>query len=177
MTWIGRFSILLISFLAACGMQPERDSQLPTTLALFTESRVTVEIVLRSDENNQAWLEATFTPEDGYRLYSKDIPPGGIDGLGRPTLLELLPGSQMIPTGALTESIGAQEEAGLEGLLTYPEGPVRLSLPIQLPEGKGWVDETISVTYMACRTGTCVAPVINKLVTVRVPGAEEFQIP
>ena len=103
MTWIGRFLILLISFLAACGTQPDRDPHLPTSLAIFTESRVTVEIVLRSDENNQAWLEATFTPEDGYHLYSKESPPGGIDGLGRPTLLELLPGSQMIPTGALTD--------------------------------------------------------------------------
>jgi hypothetical protein len=60
-------------------------------------------------------------------------------------------------------------------LLVYPEGPVTLRLPILLPEGEGWFDEQVSVTFMACSDGTCCPPVVGKLVTVRVPGAQEIE--
>ena len=169
------FSLSLLS--AACGAKSDFHSDMPYPLASLTENRVTVEIALTLDDGGQAWLEATFTPEEGYHLYSKDIPPGGVDGLGRPTLLELVPGSRLESTGDLGESVGAYQEDGPEGLLVYPEGAVILRLPVTLPQGPGWFDEQVSVTFMACHTGTCCPPVAGRLIPVRVPGAEEVQAP
>ncbi|MBI4732499.1 MAG: hypothetical protein HY781_10350 [Chloroflexi bacterium] len=177
MNRLARFAFCLLFFLAACGSPADPGPASPYPLASFTENRVTVEIALEFDETGQAWLAAAFTPEEGYHLYSKDIPRGGVDGLGRPTLLELVPGSRLEPAGELTESVGAQQEEGPEGLLVYPEGPVTLRLPVNLPEGAGWFDEQVSVTFMACASGVCCPPVAGKLVQVRVPGTEEVETP
>jgi hypothetical protein len=146
-------------------------------LASFTENKVTVEIALEIDDSGQAWLSARFTPEAGYHLYSKDIPSGGVEGLGRPTLLELVPGSRLESAGVLSESVGAVQDEGPAGLLVYPAGPVTLRLPVILLEGTGWFDEQVSVTYMACAEGVCLPPVEGRLVQVRVPGAEEVFLP
>ncbi len=171
------FVFCFLLFLAACrsSVDPGPASSYP--LASFTENKVTVEIVLELDDSGQAWLAATFMPEEGYHLYSKDIPRSGVDGLGRPTLLELVPASRLESIGALSESVGAQQDEGPEGLLVYPAGPVTLRLPVVLPEGSGWFDEQVSVTYMACSEGVCSPPVAGKLVPVRVPGAEEAFLP
>ena len=57
---------------------------------------------------NDDLLAATFTPNDPlFHVYSKDIPRGGVNGLGRPTLLELAPGSKMQAAGPLSASAEA----------------------------------------------------------------------
>ncbi len=165
---------LLILLLAACAPPPDPTPAAAYPLASFSENRVTVEIALEVDEAGGTWLAAAFTPEDGYHLYSMDIPRGGVDGLGRPTLLELVPGSRLEAAGALTESLAALQDDSSEGLLVYPEGPVTLRLPVILPQGTGWFDEQVSVTYMACRASQCYRPVVGKLIPVRVPGAEQI---
>jgi hypothetical protein len=164
------FTLLVV----ACGSQPDLKPVFPINLASFNENGVTVNITLVQDPTGQVFLAATFTPEDGWHLYSKDLPRNGLDGMGRPTLLELAPGSQLKAVGALTESIGAEQEDVRVGLLVYPAGPVTLRLPVILPEESGWFDEQVSVTYMACSQGMCRPPVIDKLVSMRVPGAEEI---
>jgi hypothetical protein len=173
MTRLYRLAACLLLFLASC--DPARELQLgsPLNLASFTEHEVTVNIALEVDENGQAWLVATFIPEKGKHLYSKDLPRNGVDGLGRPTLLELVPGSRLQPAGTLSESVAAVQADGPVGLLVYPEGPVALRLLVILPEGAGWFDEQVSVTYMACSSELCCPPVIGKLVSVRVPGLQE----
>ncbi len=140
-------------------------------LATFIENKVEVTISISSDKNGQALLLATFTPQDAsLHLYSKDIPRNGVDGLGRPTLLELTAQSQMKAAGKLSESIAAQIPAfEPKDLLVYPAGEVTLTLPITLPEGNDWVDDEISVTYMACSDTGCRAPVIDKIIPVRIP--------
>lgn len=173
MTRVLRFTLFVLLFLTACGSQPDLKPDSPLPLASFTESDVTVDIALEQDASGQVYLAATFTPEEGEHLYSKDIPLTGVDGLGRPTLLELVPGSKLEAAGELTESVSALELDGSPGLLVYPEGPVTLRLAVTLPEGEGWFDEQVSVTYMACSGGTCCPPVVGKLVPVRVPGSEE----
>ena len=145
---------------------------LPLSLASFTESEVTVSVYLTESLDGNYFLSATFTPPDGYHLYSKDIPLSGVAGLGRPTLLELTEESQMKSLGTLTESV----KAGIPNfepkeLFVYPSGAVTLSLPIELPSGDDWVDDVVKVTYMACTDGTCKAPVAGKLVSVRIPSA------
>jgi hypothetical protein len=170
-------ALSLSLLLTACGFPMQTLYYSNTQLASFTENCVTVEINLVSDQDQVAWLEAVFTPEEDYHLYSKDIPREGVDGLGRPTLLELVPGSLLESTGDLEASLEAVEDADCPGLFCYPEGPVTLRQPVALPVGEGWHDEQVSITYMACKEGRCSPPVVGKLVSVRVPGMQELVTP
>ena len=161
----------VISLSAACAGR--KNVSTPLSLATFTEKYVTVSIHLDGNANGGYFISAAFTPPDGYHLYSKDIPLTGVDGLGRPTLLELTAESQMKPLGVLIENVRA-EAPNFEPkeLLVYPPGSVTLSLPVELPPGNGWVNDIVKVTYMACSDRGCKPPVTGKLVPVRIPGAE-----
>jgi hypothetical protein len=163
--------VLLIALLPACASVRN-----PLPLATSTENNVTVQLALERDANGGTWLAATFTPTDpNFHLYSKNLPREGLDGLGRPTLLELAAGSGLQALGGLEESAAPVLKSAPEGLLVYPAGPVTLRLPVQLPAGKGWFDEQVSVTYMACSDGACMPPVQGKLIAVRIPGEEEYK--
>jgi hypothetical protein len=153
--------ILLVLFAASCTPSaPE--------LAHFTENDVEVSIRLEKAGSGYI-LSATFTPPKGFHLYSKDIPRGGVDGLGRPTLLELPEDAQMRPTSPLAESVPAEiPPFEPKDLLVYPAGPVTLSLPVTLPEAKGTFEDTVSITYMTCSNTGCKPPVVGKLVKVKV---------
>ncbi|MGB8983507.1 MAG: hypothetical protein WCC12_16690 [Anaerolineales bacterium] len=170
------FSVLSIIFLlAAVNAACTPASGEPIVLASFTENYVSVSISLERDPAGGAFLSATFTPPDGHHLYSKDIPASGLDGLGRPTLLELAAESRITALGQLTESVQAQEpDFEPRELLVYPEGPVTLRLPVELPPGEDWIAEEIKITYMACSAYQCKPPVEGKIVQVRIPGAELF---
>ena len=51
--------------------------------------RVTVELSAAWGDDGLLVIRGVFTPEDaGYHLYSINLPRNGVDGLGRPTLLE-----------------------------------------------------------------------------------------
>jgi len=169
------FSALLLALMGvSCAPSPDE----PVSLASFTENNVSVSIQLHRNPQGGPYVSATFTPPDGYHLYSKDIPITGVDGLGRPTLLELTSNSRMTALGYLNANVKPQEpvfESG--GLPVYPAGAVTLSLPIELPPGNAWVDDEISVTYMACGNGQCKPPVIGKVIAIRVPGADLFNSP
>ncbi len=164
-------ALTLFPALTAC--QPKQvlapGATLP--LATTTENYVEVSIALTRSENNTYTLNATFTPlEAGLHLYSKDIPPTGVDGLGRPTLLILPTDSALMQVGETMESQSTQ--AAFEGpseLRVYPEGPITLSLPILLPDGQDWLDQQVLVTYMACSDRGCRAPVENKSIAIRIP--------
>jgi hypothetical protein len=177
MTRILRFSLFALLLLTACGSKPDLKPGSMLLLTSFTENSVTVAIDLVIDADGQAWLSATFTPSDPlFHVYSMDIPRDGVDGLGRPTLLELGPDSQMTATGPLTASVAATD-SDIDDLPTYPPGPVTLSLPVILPPGDGWVEDSVSLTYMACGSYVCLPPVIGEVVSVRVPGADAIQNP
>lgn len=156
--------------LSACTNQ--KNVSLPLSLATFTENDVEVSIRLEGSSVDGYFLAATFTPADGFHMYSKDIPPGGVDGLGRPTWIELGGESQMTPLGGLIESVHAEvPDFEPRELLVYPPGAVTLSMPIDLPPGNDWVEESVKVSYMSCSDKGCKAPVVGKLVPIRVPGA------
>ena len=66
---------------------------------------------------SSAWSEegilivrATFSPEEGYHLYSSSLPRNGIDGLGRPTLVEVKQSDEFAEVGPL---ISDKETKGL----------------------------------------------------------------
>lgn len=146
-------------------------------LASLNENYVEVSVSLEREANGDYVLSATFTPPQGYHLYSKDIPAAGVDGLGRPTLLELTSNSLMKATGSLVESVLPQPpDFEPKELLIYPTGPVTLSLPIELPAGDGWRDDEISVTYMACNAIECKPPAVYRIVPVQVPGRDIVEI-
>jgi hypothetical protein len=166
-------SITLHSFtLASCtSSQSEQIS-----LTSFSQHYVDVSIFLERDPEGKYLLSATFTPPKGYYLYGKDIPITGVDGLGRPTLLELTSNSRMESTGTLIESVKADlPEFGPKELLVYPAGAVTLRLPVELPPGNGWMEDELQVTYMACSASQCKPPVVAKHLLVPIPGADMLE--
>jgi hypothetical protein len=165
------WTVLILGGFVSCTPAPEK----PISLAFFTENYVDVSIYLEQIAVGNYVLSATFTPPEGYHLYSKDIPIAGVDGLGRPTLLELTSKSLMKATGALSESLKAEvPEFEPRELLVYPSGAVTLSLPVELPSGNGWTTDEVKITYMACSASLCKPPVVGKIVPVRVPGADRL---
>jgi hypothetical protein len=163
--------ILLSTISASCA--PAQSE--PIALASFTENFVGVSVTLERASGGGTFLSATFTPSEGHHLYSKDIPINGLEGLGRPTLLELPEESQMTVLGELIESVQAQEpDFEPKELLVYPAGPVTLKLPVELPPGNDWIDDEIKITYMACSDYQCKPPVEGKIVSIRIPGAKLF---
>jgi hypothetical protein len=166
------FLLLPILLLTAC--QPARNSTLE--LARSTENSVEVIIALTRADDGQVLLSATFTPTgNGLHLYSKDIPRKGIEGLGRPALLELPAGSTITVNGGLIESASAQSPlSGPQDLRIYPAGAITLNLPIILPAGTNWLDEQVVVTYMACTEYSCRPPVEGKVIPIRIPEAGIF---
>ncbi len=164
--------LLLLLVLPACSRGGLMN---PLPLGTASQNHVLVEISLERDSDGTTWLTATFTPDDpGLHLYSKDLPRQGSNGLGRPTLLELPDSSWLAAMGEMTESVQADGISGIEQVPVYPAGPVTLRLPVRLPPGKGWFDQEVFVTYMACREGACMPPVENKPIAIRIPGEEEY---
>ena len=152
------------------------NSSLPLTS--FTENNVEVSVALVRDTQGTIFLTATFTPPPHYYMYSKELPRHGVDGLGRPTLLELTDNSRMTGLGLLIESVSAVNEIFADiSLPVYPSGPVTLSLPVSLPPGADWVEDEISLTFMACSAQGCKPPVVQKIIPVRVPGADSISNP
>jgi hypothetical protein len=147
----------------------------PISISSFTENYVDVSIFFERNSAGNYFLSATFTPPEGYHLYSKDIPITGVNGLGRPTLLELTTESQMRAIGELTENVRVHEpDFEPKELLVYPLGAVTLSLPIELPAGNDWVNDVVKITYMTCSANQCKPPVEGKIVSIRIPGAGMF---
>ena len=105
-------------------------------LASATEFKVAVSITLPTTGDGQALLSATFTPQEpSLHLYSKDIPKTGLDGLGRPTLLELAKDSPLQAIGKLTESAAPEVPTSPPyELLVYPAGSITLTQQALLPE-------------------------------------------
>ena len=169
-------NFLLVLVIAIITTSCNSQARPPYELAAFTENEVAVSIFLDTNVDGKYFLSAKFTPPDGYHLYSKDIPITGVDELGRPTLLELTNESQMKVLGELTESVNAEvPNFKPKELFVYPPGTVTLSLPVELPQGDRWVKDVVKITYMACSGGGCKAPVIGKLVSIRIPGVDLFE--
>jgi hypothetical protein len=125
----------------------------------YREAGVTVTLLLHGGS-----LSATYRPDRaGFHLYSAAMPPDGIDGLGRPTVLA--PGHGLTATGpaaADRQPITLHEvELGVD-LPVYPDGPVTLTLPVVV---SGRPFEAV-VGYAACSATQCLLPVTGKTVTL-----------
>lgn len=175
-------TVVLSLGLSGCSVPASADE--PSTqrslLSEFEQNDVRVEIALEYQPGDvDALLLATFTPliADGH-MYSKDLPFYGVDGVGRPTLLELTDNSLLTAAGPLTAN-----QSVITPTLTvdgganppyYPIGPVTLSLPVILPTGDGSpVNDQIQITYMACGPLGCKPPVMGLILDIEVPTAAE----
>lgn len=139
-------------------------------LAQFTEREVAAQLSLEKDAAGQAWLVASFTPtRANYHLYSKDLPRDGLEGMGRPTLLEIASAQGLVAAGPLAATPEPIDEYAPTLDLTfpvYPAGTVTLRLPVTLDETLETASAELAVTYMACGEGKCLPPVVDKRIPV-----------
>ena len=143
----------LLAATAGCGPNPP----IGDLTAQYRDSGVTVTVLLHAGT-----LTATYRPDRaGFHLYSAALPPTGVDGIGRPTVLT--PGHGLTATGpavADREPITLHEiELGLD-LPVYPDGPVTLTVPVTVSATP--VEAIIG--YAACSTTRCLAPVTARIV-------------
>jgi hypothetical protein len=121
----------------------------------FSESGVTVAMHLSDDGSK---LLTTFTPQrPGFHLYSVALPAEGIDGLGRPTRVEVA-GSLRSRGPLIAESpVRMLPMQGADATFpVYPDGPVTTELPVALdPQGGA----KVLVSYAACSPQECLMPV------------------
>jgi len=169
--------LLLIGIMGVYGLLQLNARSIPVesftrrqSLASFTENDVTADIALERDQAGQTWLAGTFTPTRAqFHLYSKDLPRDGLNGLGRPTLLEIVSTDSPAIVGPLIADQPTSEyyiELLEQSFPVYPDGAVTLRLPIELPNRIGTTPTELSLTYMACSARVCLPPVIDKRVTV-----------
>jgi hypothetical protein len=174
--WLLRVACVALIATAAnrCNGRPAVAGVRDWPLAQVTEHDVTVTLHAVSDVASQTWVAATYTPtRSGFHLYSKDLPREGLSGIGRPTLLELLPGGALTPRGELAADripVPLYVPALQMSFPVYPEGPVTLRLPVAVT-ADGSLRTTFSVTYLACSDSTCLAPVTRKPIVVTLPAA------
>jgi hypothetical protein len=129
----------------------------------FPESHVALAVRFEPSSDVAGTLVATFTPDgEGIHLYGAELPRGGIDGAGLPTLVEVLDAAWRT-TGPLVASVDAEAVAlaGFdEPFPIYPDGPVTLRLPVERASSGGAASIAASVTFMACTSsGACYLPV------------------
>lgn len=140
-----------------------------------TENDVEVKIYVTKSSSGQLSLSSTFTPtRPQFSLYSKDLPRDGLNGMGRPTLLEIVDSDSIKSMGPLEADRPAQNvyvKALKLSFPVYPVGPVTLSLPFESIDSGNDVSMEIALTYMACSEKTCLPPVMNKHVLIHVPAS------
>lgn len=130
-------------------------------------------------EAGTAVLRARFVPPDGFYLYSKDLSMRGVDGMGRPTLIEIADGQPISALGPPeTESVASDKQVLDWVFPLYDAGPVTLRLPIALPAGDGDpVSVTVWLSYMTCDDDTCLRPVEREEVQLALPSTPSGQAP
>ncbi len=138
-----------------------------------TENDVEVRIGMIKSPSGQLRLIGTFTPtREQFQLYGKDLPKNGLNGLGRPTLLEVVQSDSIKVMGPLEANQPVQNirvDVLDLSFPVYPIGPVTLSLPFEFV-GKGdWASMEVSITYMACSDKTCLPPVIDRHIFIKMP--------
>lgn len=111
-------------------------------------------------------LAATFTPlQPGFHLYSTALAMTGVQGVGRPTLVEPAAGLSLGP-GRADRPVTQVRVAGVDAPLpVYPDGPVTLTLPATRTGGAA----RVLLTFAACSTTVCLPPVIRAPLTLALP--------
>ncbi|MFD9303350.1 hypothetical protein ACFWCB_11955 [Streptomyces sp. NPDC060048] len=159
-------ALLSLAALAACGEPPAKTGSAPTTS--FTENGVTVTLSVSDWHPPRGTLTAVFTPEEkGFHLYSTDLPPSGIEGVGRPTAMDVT--GVLRADGKLTAAADVRTISvpGVDAPVpVYPDGPVTTTLPVRV-DGNG--DATVLLGYASCSSEEgCTIPVSDRPVHLRL---------
>lgn len=140
----------------------------PPATASFTDSGVTVTLRLGPWHAGSSVLTAVFAPvRAGFHLYSTSLPPNGVDGVGRPTAIQV--SGALAAQGQLTAH-AATHALTLTGstkpVPVYPDGPVTTTLTLRHQSAGPAV---VEVSYAACsvREG-CLFPVSGHPVRLSV---------
>jgi hypothetical protein len=153
---------ITVALLAAgCAGPGERSQPSADPSGRLDDGGVTVLAVLTVEPDGTRWVRAMFRPQlPGYHLYSVDLPPGGVNGLGTPTVVSVR--GNLRATGRLTADRPVTNLRITEldvDLPVYPDGPVTVSLPVRRTgNGRG----EVIVTYGACSLATCLPPVRDR---------------
>ncbi|WP_176731610.1 protein-disulfide reductase DsbD domain-containing protein [Micromonospora rhizosphaerae] len=121
---------------------------------------VTVEAVLADGQ-----VRATFRPQrPGFHVYSIDLPPDGVQGLGIPTVVAVRGSLDAIGTPSADKPVNELRIEELNVTLpVYPDGPVTVTLPIRsTADGPA----EVVVTYGACSASTCLPPVRERVIAL-----------
>lgn len=158
----------LVACSGASGGAPAGASGGPAPTTRFSENGVTVTLSLSDWHAAEGTVTVVFAPEaKGFHLYSTDLPPTGIEGVGRPT------------TVAVTGALGAEgklraaaevrsiQVPGVDAPVpVYPDGPVTTTLAVRA-SGNG--EATVLLGYASCSTRDgCTIPVSGHPVHLRV---------
>ena len=131
-------------------------------------AQVKVEVSAAWVDDQWAVVRGVFTPADeGYHLYSKDLPREGLEGIGRPTLIEA--GKAVKRSGGLTANVDTKIIKSFgKNYPVYPDGPVTL-YRLLIPEDDRF---SVKLTYMACSAKYCNQPVVGAKVSVKMPDSD-----
>ncbi|UQX04507.1 hypothetical protein [Streptomyces sp. RerS4] len=161
-------ALIPLAALVACGGKPAGPSGGPGPTTRFSENGVTVTLSLSDWQASKGTLNAVFTPEaEGFHLYSMDLPPTGIEGVGRPTTVAVtgvLAAEGPLRTASTVRSI---QVPGVDTPVpVYPDGPVTTTLPVR---ASAHGEATVLLGYASCSTRDgCTIPVSGRPVRVRV---------
>ncbi|MFJ8011483.1 hypothetical protein [Streptomyces sp. NPDC096339] len=161
-------ALIPLAALAACGGQPAGAGAAPAPTTRFSENGVTVTLSVSQWHAPNGTLTAVFTPEEkGFHLYSTDLPAAGIEGVGRPTAVDVT--GVLRADGKLTASADVRTISvpGVEAPVpVYPDGPVTTTLPIRA-DGNG--EATVLLGYASCSSQEgCTIPVSDHPVHLHV---------
>ncbi|MEU6238180.1 hypothetical protein [Kitasatospora sp. NPDC047058] len=149
----------------------ERTTAAATLLGRFEDSGVTVTVALRDWHDGAGTLELSFTPvETGFHLYATDLPPDGVDGVGRPTTARTDGALGTTAPLAVTAPVRRLALEGVTGTVpVYPDGPVTAGLPVR---AAGTGPATLHLGYAACsETKGCLLPVADHPVPLTITPA------
>jgi hypothetical protein len=132
----------------------------------FQANGVTVTVTLQASDRPSAHVTATFRPDQpGFHLYSIDLPPEGVDGLGIATKFSAVRGLQATGPPSANRPLRTLRPTGLDvDLPVYPDGPVTVSLPVT-PDPRE--SPVVAVSYAACSQQRCMMPVIDQAIALR----------
>jgi hypothetical protein len=140
------------------------------------DGRVRVAISTAWKDSELVVVRGIFTPDDPkYHLYSSDLPRHGVEGLGRPTLIEVVDAEVFSEIGSLVSDQATHElheELLNVSFPVYSSGAVTLYLPLKFnttPEVATTV--SLKLTYMSCSGTKCNFPIEGAVeqITIQPP--------
>ncbi|MFJ3794537.1 hypothetical protein [Kitasatospora sp. NPDC090091] len=146
----------------------ERVTAAAALLGHFEENGVTVTVALHDWHDGAGTLELSFAPvEAGFHLYATDLPPDGVDGVGRPTTARTDGALGTTAPLAVTAPVRRLALEGVTGTVpVYPDGPVTATLPVR---ASGTGSAAVHIGYAACsETDGCLLPVADHPVPLTI---------